>query len=210
MGTTTTIDRRGLDALTRQLRALQGVKVEFGIPSPSPPHMGSPGKPARDGLTAAQVLAFIEFGTNGPATKPKPKGPSKPARARGGAFARFGRKLARGFRRFGKALLRKLMSGFRSRARGGGSVPKAAPEPPPEKARPARPIVRWVATAKRGQMRALVRQVAQAVVTGQDPEPRLERLRSALAEWTRARIIDVGAVDTGQTRDAITAVVRHR
>ena len=209
MGTTTTIDRRGLDALMLQVQALKRVRVEYGIPSPSPPHLGRPDKPAREGLTAAQVLAFIEFGTNGPKPRAAPKA-AKPARARGGGFARFGRKLLRGFKRFGRALLKKLMSGFRSRAKGGGSVPAKTPEPQPEKARPARPIVRWVAQAKRGEMQAMVRQVAHAVATGHDPAPRLERLRSALAEWTRARIIDVGAVDTGQTRDAITAVVRHR
>jgi hypothetical protein len=49
--------------------------------------------------------------------------------------------------------------------------------------------------------------VAHAVALGRDPAPELERLRLALQEWLRERITTVDAVDTGQTRAALTAVV---
>jgi hypothetical protein len=71
----------------------------------------------------------------------------------------------------------------------------------------ARPILRWLGQAKRDEIRQGMRWVAHAVALGRDPAPELERLRLALQEWLRERITTVDAVDTGQTRAALTAVV---
>lgn len=74
---------------------------------------------------------------------------------------------------------------------------------------PSRPIIRWVVAAKRDEIRRHLRWVAHAIALGREPGPELERLTTALVAWSRERIEAVGAVDTGQTRDAIAAVVRR-
>lgn len=74
---------------------------------------------------------------------------------------------------------------------------------------PSRPIIRWVVTAKRDEIRRHMRWVAHAIALGRDPAPELERLRAELEGWAKERMDAVGAVDSGQTRDAIAAAVRR-
>lgn len=74
---------------------------------------------------------------------------------------------------------------------------------------PSRPILRWVAEAKREEIRRHLRWIAHRIALGQDPAEALERLRHDLERWARDRMDAVGAVDSGQTRDAIEAVVRR-
>jgi hypothetical protein len=192
-------DRTKLDALVKRVAAMRGLSIEFGIPSPAPPHLGKPGRPAPPGLTTARVLAWIEYGPPPRATPPKPAG-----RRSGKTKGLFARGLGK-LRRLGRALLGKLLAGFRSK----GRPPRAAPAVKPQEPDRARPILRWVAEARREDMRALMRRAGRDLMEGHDPGSTIELLRASLAEWTRNRLIDVGAVDTGQTRDAITAVVRR-
>jgi len=75
--------------------------------------------------------------------------------------------------------------------------------------KPARPIIRWVVAAKRDEIRQHMRWVGHRIALGQDPRGDLEKLRADLERWAKDRMVAVDAIDTGQTRDAITAVVRH-
>lgn len=183
------IDWSPLERMAANVRKLDGEAVLFGIPAPAPFHTGKPGKPARSGLTTAQVLAWIEFGVDQRrSSTPKQAGKSR-------------RKRGSWLRRWWRGITAKILRGFRGRP-----VPRKRALPKPaQKSRPARPVIRWVAVAKRDMMRAGFRNAALAAIKGREPGPELESLRAGLAEVTRARIIDVGAVDTGQTRDAITA-----
>lgn len=133
----TTVNRSRLDALLHRVDAAKDIRVEYGVPDPSPVHRKPNGEP---GPTVAQVLAWIEAGVNDT---------------------------------------------------------------------PARPILRWVGAAKREDIRRHLRWIAHRIALGQDPADALERLRLDLETWCRERMDAVGAVDSGQTRDAITAVVRR-
>jgi len=72
---------------------------------------------------------------------------------------------------------------------------------------PARPILRWVGAAKRDEIRQHQRWINHRVLLGEDPRDELEALRSDLERWLKERITAVDAVDTGHTRETLTAVV---
>lgn len=127
-----TVERDRLDSILSQTKSIRGVRVDYGIPDPSPDHRRS------QGVSVAQVLAWIEAGTVN---------------------------------------------------------------------MPARPILRWVAAAKRDEIRQHQRWINHRVLLGQDPAAELEALRADLEKWCRERMTSVGAVDTGQTRDTVTAIV---
>lgn len=129
-------DQRKFDDLRASVKRLAGREIRFGVPDPAPAHRGS-----ERGLTVANVLAFVEFGTR--------------------------------------------------RVR-------------------ERPIIRWLASARRPDLRESFLDVVGSALAGGDPEPDLQSLADKLTAMLRQRIVEVDAIDTGQTRDELGAVVVDR
>jgi len=187
------IDTTLFERMMASAKRLDGEAIVFGIPAPAPLHRGKPGRPAKPGLTTAQVLAWVEFGVG-------KRRRSTTAPSSGGGRRRrswLGRIALR---------IRRFLRGFGGRR--GRPVPSRKPETRKTgMGRPARPVIRWVAAARRDLMRDGFRIACRDVLRGRDHLPAMEVLRAQLADATRERIIAVEAVDTGQTRDAITAKI---
>lgn len=66
-----------------------------------------------------------------------------------------------------------------------------------------RPVIRYVAAAHRRELREAAAEVSRAVAAKRAHVPKLQALGERLAALTQARIVAVGAVDTGQTLRSI-------
>lgn len=174
-----TFDRRKLDAMIVGAYQLHGEAILFGQPGPAPMHRGRDGRGSK--VTTAFTLAVVEFGH--PSTRK--------ARARGSRSR--GRKRRRG-------LLGRLLKSFRGRRVAARAA--TTPKIPTDKAR-ERPVIRWVAAARRDAMRDGFKAAAKQALRRKDPRPDLEALGERLVFILGDRLRAVGGVDTGHTLETL-------
>lgn len=183
------IDRRKLDVMIAGARQLDGKAILFGQPGPAPKHRGRNGKGSN--VTTAFTLAVVEFGHPSSGRKKEP-GPRAGKRRKKSLLRRL-------LGRFGRSLLGRLLKSFSGRR----IAVKAKTKPTLVDTR-ERPVIRWVAQARRRVMRDGFRDAAKKALRRQDPKPELEALGERLTAELRERLKAVGGVDTGHTLETMS------
>jgi hypothetical protein len=181
------VDTRPLDRIVVNAYQLHGEAILFGIPEPAPQHTDS-------GVTTALTLARVEYGAG--MGKPRAKQP-KPATIKPSWLGR----------------VRAKVRGLLGSVRRGRPLPKRSPAakpPAPTDKAGERPVIRWLAAARRDAMVEGFRAAAKQACAGKDPRPDLEVLGDRLVFILRDRLTAVGGVVTGQTRDAISYKIVRR